>query len=184
MSRMYQVCVQGVCVCVRGVLHVCFEAHTYLYNHEHTTYEHPFHIQNTPEEHTQRSHVNNTPPTHTVIPQADLTLSTDKFIIYIDGAYGTPGREAFVSTRAACKHYVRMKMANHFGPVNWNEQTQGAPQVRVFGVWVGGWVGVWVNMCVCCVCVHHPPQKSSLLFTHRRQHALHSCIHQMMHRLQ
>lgn len=69
--------------------------------------------------------------TQPVLPAGDIVVPSGTFVVLMDGAYGDTGRGTFRTMRSDCKHYVRFPTANHFGPVNWNAETQGAPQVRV-----------------------------------------------------
>lgn len=67
----------------------------------------------------------------TVLPAGDIVVPDGTFVVLMDGAYGDTGRGTFRSMRSDCKHYVKFPTANHFGPINWNADTQGAPQVRL-----------------------------------------------------
>lgn len=76
------------------------------------------------------------------------------FAVLMDGAYGDTGRGAFRTMRSDCKHYVKLPTANHFGPINWNSDTQGAPQARF---------------------LYQPWLSPVNILCHRRRHALPLC---------
>lgn len=78
---------------------------------------------------------------NTVLPVGDIVVPSGTFVVLMDGAYGDTGRGTFRTMRSDCKHYVKFPTANHFGPINWNADTQGAPQV--WGNSVAAVVTVW-----------------------------------------
>lgn len=65
-----------------------------------------------------------------MLPVDAFAIPAGSFVALVDGQYSNSSRDAFRGV-SGCRAWLKMKRANHYGPINFNPQTGALVRVHV-----------------------------------------------------